>query len=161
MNKRLVVLLGVGQLILALLFALAVWNFADFYKNSLALESRISGNLFEAETHIFRFMKNLRRNVPGLRDAGTSLNHLSGKRKWGDPVISCAEDIENFSNWVIFSENGKMLAQTGRFVENERPISRNSFMLMVICGGISLIFLINGVFLLAVSRNMHAPNDRD
>ncbi len=158
MNKKILLSAGIGQFVLAVIFALAAWHFSDVYDESAELESRISSDLFRAEEHFFHFLTNLRDNAPGLRDVGTSLNNISGKRQWGTPMMKCAADIEKFSG--SFLEKNNMIGDSGRFIESTRPVSRSCFMLMLICSGISLVFIINGVTLLLVRRDLHTPDDR-
>ena len=160
MNRKFMTFAGVGQFVLAAVFIFAAWHWGSLYKESIAWEENLCSNLFASEQHIFRFAQNLRDSVPNLRNAGISLNNISGRRKWGTPMIKCAEDIEIFTQDVLFSDNGKTVGNTGRFIAEKRPVSISCLSLCLICSGIALIFVINGIVLLVIGRESGAPHHR-
>lgn len=160
MNRKILIYTGIGQFVLAAVFIFAAWHWGALYRDSVALEANISKNLLDSEQHILRFARNLQSSVPNLRDAGKSLNNISGRRQWGTPMIKCAEDIETFTQDVLFSDNGKTVGNTGRFIAGNRPVSISCLSLCLICAGIALVFVINGIVLLAIGGESGAPNHR-
>lgn len=156
-DRTIGLVLAVAQWMLAALFAVLAVHFGMVGREVSTLEADLGFQLCESETHFRALVGDLRRTTPGIRGFGQNLNTAwEDGRRWGDPIIDCAADIERFATDVLDSPRGQVAGRTGRLLLEKRPAHRTMLLLAAICAGIALIFAVNGGLLFWLSRR-NAP----